>query len=301
MRTKNHNYYRTYFVAFSVRNILRLILGCIVFFQQIVFSNADTADDKLPFLEVTETVTDDEADSVKPVEVGPGGDIKLEGKYRTQAESLFDWHAHMLWENRYVTEGRDNLSGKGLVSMSSEFTMDGLSVIPWIADSPAADYSEFNLNLIYGTKLLDNLEIYLGYNHIRSRDSGVDSNDNEISLDLSSSQLKQQYVLASIYHSFETDGSFMELAVKQGYRIDQSMHASARVVVGINDGYAPDGHKGLNHFQIRANFAYHPTKEMEIYAYTGYNRAINRDEIRYAGDQLLGNYFWAGMGITYRF
>lgn len=265
------------------------------------YSQTHSAENESVSLPVTEPVNDEKAGSAKPVEAGPGGDIKLEGKRRTRAESMFDWHAHLHWENRYVTEGRDNLSGKGLVSISSEFAWDGFSVIPWIADSPAADYSEFNLNIIYGTRLLKNIEIYAGYNHIQTRDSGIDTSDNEISLDLAYTPLKHFYVLASVYHSFEADGSFMELTVKKGHPIDKNLHLSVRGILGANAGYVSDGHDGLNHFQVRSTIAYHSLKQMEIYAYAGYNRAIDRDATRYAGDELLDNFFLGGIGITYRF
>ncbi len=236
-----------------------------------------------------------------PVETGAGGNIKIERKYRTVAESLFEWHAHLLWESRYVTEGRDNLSGNSLVSVSSEFAMDEFSVVPWFATSPSADYSEFNLNIVYGTKLAQGLIIYAGYNRIHARDNGVSGDDNEISLDLAYKLSKQLNLLASVYHSFDADGAFLELAVKRGHRLNEKTRVRAQAVLGTNAGYVSDGHHGLNNFQLRANITYEPTTKMELYAYGGYNIAINRDETRYTGDVLLDDFFWGGVGFTSRF
>jgi len=87
-------------------------------------------------------------DTERPIEAGPGGNIKLENNYRTKAESMFEWHAHTPWESHYVTEGRDNLSGKQITSISSEVEVSGLSIVPWIADSPDSRYTEFNLNIL---------------------------------------------------------------------------------------------------------------------------------------------------------
>ncbi len=70
---------------------------------------------------------------------------------------------------------------------------------------------------------------------------------------------------------------------------------------GVNAEYIPDGHNGLNHFQLRANASYLPASQIELYVYTGYNQAINRDAVRYAGDELLADFFWGGIGITYLF
>ncbi|MGB5398535.1 MAG: hypothetical protein WBN96_15420 [Gammaproteobacteria bacterium] len=236
-----------------------------------------------------------------PVETGAGGDIRIERKYRTVAESQFEWHAHLLWESRYVTEGRDNLSGNNLVSVSSEFAIDELSVVPWFATSPSADYSEFNLNIVYGTQLAQGLIIYAGYNRIQAKDNGVSGNDNEISLDLAYKFSKQLNLLASVYHSFDADGAFIELAVKRGHRLNEKTRVRAQAVLGTNAGYVSDGHHGLNNVQLRANITYEPTTKMELYAYSGYNIAINRDEIRYTGDVLLDDFFWGGVGFTSRF
>ena len=239
--------------------------------------------------------------TARPVEAGEGGDIRIERKYRTVAESLYEWHAHLLWESRYVTEGRDNLSGNNLVSASTEFAIDEFSVVPWFAASPASDYAEFNLNIVHGFKLADTLLIYAGYNRIQARDHGVSSDDNEISLDLAYKLSKQLNLLASVYHSFDADGSFMELAVKRKQRINDTTRFRVQAVLGTNAGYVADGHHGLNNFQLRANITYEPVTQMELYAYSGYNIAINDDKTRYAGDSLLDDFFWGGVGLTWRF
>ena len=242
-----------------------------------------------------------ESDLVRPVEIGAGGNIKREKQHRTKAEAQFEWHAHTLWESRYVTEGRDNLSGKSLLSVSSEFTFDKLTFIPWLANSVGTDYSELNLNVIYGFELDRGIELYAGYNHIQSRQKSVASHDNEISLDVAFTGIYKYELIASIYHSFESDGSFMEISAKHGLRINHDFNASFRAVLGANAGYVVDGHDGLNHFQFVANIDYRPFKKLELYTYAGYNRAIGRDVINYAGDVSLDDFFWAGVGFIYRY
>lgn len=237
----------------------------------------------------------------RDVEIGAGGNIKLEKPYRTNVEEEFEWHAHLLWESRYVTEGRDNLSGKGIYSASTEFNYKDINIVPWIADAINTDYSEFNLNIVYGTKLLDNLEFFVGYNHIQSRESGINSNDNEISLDLAYFYDKKFQIVTNIYYSFDAKGTFAEVAIKKGYRIDSALSINLRAVFGFNSGYVIDGHNGINHAQLLARASYQVIKEMEIYAYTSYSQAINRDSNRYTGDELLRDLFWGGVGMSYRF
>ena len=237
----------------------------------------------------------------RDVEIGAGGNVRLEKPYRTKLEEEFKWHAHLLWESRYVTEGRDNLSGKGINSASTEFTYKDINFVPWIASGIDTDYSEFNLNIVYGAKLLDDLEVFVGYNHIQSRESGSSSNDNEINLDLAYFYDNQFQIVTNLYYSFDAQGAFAEVAIKKGYLIDNTLSINLRAILGFNSGYVVDGHNGINHGQLLARVSYQVIKKMEVYAYTGYNLAINRDSNRYTGDELLRDFFWGGVGLSYRF
>lgn len=128
---------------------------CCFFISQNIFAQANLAENDSvgsAELQIVDSEKTDNAIQVeaRPVEAGAGGNIKLERKYRTKMESQFEWHTHLLWESRYVTEGRDNLSGNSLISVSSEFIIDEVNLIPWFAYSPAADYTERDLNIIWG-------------------------------------------------------------------------------------------------------------------------------------------------------
>lgn len=278
-----------------------LLLSAVLFVMPDVFAQASSADDE-PDRQAG-TVPDDPGKIVAapPVQVGPGGDLTLERKQRTEMKSLFKWHTSFLGESRYVTEGRDNLSGEGLVSVSSEFIIGEATFLPWYAYSPGADYSELNLNFVYGMLPTEDVAIYVGYNHIRARQSGERANDNEISLDLVHKLFKQVGVAAGIYHSFDASGSFMELTVKYFDAPYKKAHYSVQAGLGVNAGYVADGHTGLNNFQLRANASYLPVVQVELYSYLGYTAAIDRDATRYAGDELLGDFFWAGVGFVYVF
>jgi hypothetical protein len=83
--------------------------------------------------------------------------------------------------------------------------------------------------------------------------------------------------------------------------INRRVHYSVQGVPGVNAEYVPDGQNGLNHFQLRTNAAYLPATQTELYAYVGYNVAIDQDSVQYAGDELPGDFFWGGVGLTYLF
>ncbi len=282
-------------------HVLKLLAGAMILISQNAFAKSELLIDDVSERKTIQIANNDELPAAKEVEVGTGGNIKLERKYRTRVESLYEWHAHLLWESRYVTEGRDNLSGNSLASVSTEFSVDEFSIVPWVADSAAADYSEFNLNVVYGSRLAEDLILYMGYNYIHARLIDDRVNDNEISLDLAYKLMKHLNVLAGIYHSFDARGSFMETTVNYNNAINKKVHYSLSGVLGLNAGYVSDGHKGLNHMQLRVNVAYQPSTQAEFYAYTGYNMALNRDAEKYSGDELLDDFFWGGVGFTYLF
>jgi len=253
------------------------------------------------FLSLSVTAQPSDDNEARDVEIGTGGNIKLEKPKRTQLEEQFKWHAHLLWESRYITEGRDNLSGKGIYSVSTEFTYQNISFVPWIANAINSDLSELNLNVVYGEKLLENFELFASYNHIRSREAGQRTNDNEFSLDLAYFYEKRLQFMASAYYSLDAEGAFSEVSIKKGYRINKALLINLSAITGFNFGYVSDGHDGINNAQVRVNLWYTIIKEMDVYAYTGYNLAINRDYIRYTGDELLRDVFWGGLGFSYRF
>ncbi len=237
----------------------------------------------------------------RDVEIGAGGNIRPEKAYRTDIEEEFDWHIHFLWEDRYVTEGRDNLLGNNIYSVSTEFTYKNLNIVPWVADSNNMDYSEFNLNIVYGTKPNDEVELFIGYNHIQSRESGSHFNDHEIGLDLAYYFNEQFHILTNIYYSFDAKGAFTEFSLNKSFQIDNSIIVSLRTLLGFNAGYVVNGHSGANHGQFLARMSYQIIDKTEAYAYSGYNLAIDRKSDRFIDDKLLRDFFWGGVGLSYRF
>ena len=283
------------------RLTLSIIIGLAILFSSAAASTEIT-NDKTPSDDQTDEKPEPGiTDSVPPVQAGPGGSITLKTKDVAKAEALFEWNTHVMWESRYVSEGRDNLSGDSIASLSSELIVGDINFIPWYAISPEADYEELNLNFLYGVRPLEVLAVYIGYIHLRAHYQGENAQDNEISLGLVYKLAKKYVMAASAYHSFEADGAFIEVTAKYFDKIDKGINYSVRGGLGINTGYVPDGHKGFNNLELRANASYLPFIHTEIYAYTAYNIAIGRDAEKYTGDELLGDFLWAGIGFIYLF
>jgi hypothetical protein len=239
--------------------------------------------------------------AVPPVEIGIGGSIRRENPCQFKAENRRPIHLHSRWESRYVSEGRDNLDGNGLGSVFSDISIGNFTFAPWLAYSHASEYTECDLNFIYGHKLTDQLDIYGGYTHLQTRLEGEDTKDNEIFVDLFYTPTRLFDVSVNCYHSFEARGSFWKFALKREQMLNDKTVLTMRSILGVNEGYIPNGHNGLNHLQLRLNLALYQIPCIEIVPYAAYNFAIDRDSERYIGDTTLRDFFWGGIGFIYHF
>jgi len=239
--------------------------------------------------------------AVPPVEVGIGGSIRRENPCQSEAEDRRPVHVHLRWASRYVSEGRDNLDGDGLTSVFSDVSLGNFTFAPWLAYGYESDYTEVNLNFIYGLKLADQLEIYGGYTHLQSRLDSRNGKDNEMFADLVYMPTELFDVLVNCYHSFEASGFFWEFALKREQMLNDKTVLTMRSILGVNEGYVPNGHNGLNHLQLRLNMAWYPVACIEIVPYVAYNLAIDSEPVRFADDITLHDFFWGGIGVVYHF
>ena len=117
----------------------RLMPG-VLLFAVFMISEAAFATEQagsVPVANNASTTEHNEADDHRPpVEAGTSGGFTMEKSYRAEAESRFNWHTHLQWDSRYVSEGRDNIHGNDMFSLSSEFNLDDITFIPWFARSP---------------------------------------------------------------------------------------------------------------------------------------------------------------------
>lgn len=244
----------------------------------------------------------------RSVEIGTGGNVRVEKPYRAEMEEKFDWNLHALWESHYVTEGRKNLADAGLFSVSTEFAFGDVTVVPWVAQSTSGAYRELNINVVYGKKLSNRFEMFVGFNHLQAREEAegtsledVTTSDNELSLDVAYSMAAGIQLETSVYYSLDAGGAFGEVALKRAYRINEAATITVRGLVGGNAGYVEQGHDGVNHSQLLLRGAYVFAKNLEAYAYGAYNHALNSNEQKYTDDELLRNFYWSGLGVSYLF
>lgn len=150
-----------------------------------------------------------DADEVMPsIEIGPGGRLEIESDDRAAAEAEYPRYIQMMLESRYVTEGRDNLDGEGLVSVATDLSFGDLVFAPWLAHGLDYDYTELNLNFAYPIWLEERFKLFASYTHLRFSPDESPHYDNELGLEAAVSWLEPVELTFNGYYSFDAQGSF---------------------------------------------------------------------------------------------
>lgn len=209
------------------------------------------------------------------------------------------WYSQLLIENQYISEGRDNLAGKGLYSIATEFNYQAFTLTPWFAKGMNTDYEEFNLNINYAFTLFEKVNTSIGYSYLKSYEAEVNNYDDEVNIEFSYLFNNNLATLVTSYYSFETKGLFSEISVIKNYAINNGFSLDFKTTLGINADYINDGHNGINYAQLHANVHYQIHNKIALYAYSSYSLAINKNSQHYLGDEHLNNIFWYGLGVRY--
>lgn len=203
------------------------------------------------------------------------------------------------YESRYVSEGRDNLVGDGLLGTTLELGYRGFTGGAWYANSPAADYDELNSWVQYDHALGD-FEISVAYTHLRFLSD--DTHDNEIGLGLGYRALPWNLSASALgYYSFEAEGTFFELGLNGEYEVKPWLTLSPYLILGINSGYISDGHNGANNLEMGLAAEIPLRDRLSLVVHGSYNFEINSDPGQYAGDESLNNFFHGGVSLRHSF
>jgi hypothetical protein len=203
------------------------------------------------------------------------------------------------WDSRYVSEGRDNLDGAGLLNTTLELGYLGFTVGAWYANSPDQSYEEFDAWVQY-THEIGDFELSLAYTHLRFPSD--EAHDNELGLGIEYGALPWNLsVFALGYYSFEAGGAFFEFGVSGEYEVKSWLSVSPFLLFGANSGYISDGHNGANNLALGLEAEIPLNDCLSIVGHASYNLAIDSDASRYAGDASLKDFFHGGAFVKYSF
>jgi hypothetical protein len=201
------------------------------------------------------------------------------------------------WESHYVPEGRDMLNGDGLLCTTLEASIDGLVLGSWYAGSDAASpYTEWNGYAIYGVAW-HGFEAYAGYMHLEFITD--DARDDEVGAGLAYVELPCNLRTGvDGYHSFEADGAFFEISIGGDYPVGENLALRPTSCAGFNAGYIADGHTGANHTAVTLEAVLMLRDGVELSVHVAQTWGIDADPARYAGDELLDDFFHGGVELA---
>lgn len=211
------------------------------------------------------------------------------------------WEASLTaaYDSAYVSEGRDNLDGDDLFGTTLELGAYGFTGGLWYAHSPNAGYDEFNAFLEYGLEI-GGFEVYGGYTYLNFPED--DADDHEVGAGIAYGGLPLGITPAvDWYYSFEAEGSFFEASLSSELEVTEWLAFEPFVVVGFNEGYIADGHDGTNHVAAGLVAAVDVTENIGLSGYVAYNWAIDSDPANNPGDELLEDFLYGGVAITFAF
>ncbi|MFP4352484.1 MAG: hypothetical protein ACLFRP_09725 [Puniceicoccaceae bacterium] len=191
------------------------------------------------------------------------------------------------WDSIYLAEGRDDLEDGGLYTAGFAGEAGPLAVGAWYADGTEVDYNEWNLFGELGFALTEELSVYAGFTYLAFFEEGDKSEDREIGAGASYAIGGYLEAAADYVYSFESEGSFVELALAAPLEPAADLELAPYVLLGLDFGYRTEAYDGFNHFQVGVDAAYALTGNFAVGGYAAYAFAledIDKEEDRTGED-----------------
>lgn len=168
---------------------------------------------------------------------------------RSQGQQDGGWElvAAGAWDSAYVSEGRDNIPGGGLISASIDAAWKGWSFSGWAAHGVSVNYTEYNAGLGYSFDL-GPAGVSIGYTRLEFGGVGEGPGDNEFALAIVIPVPGAIELAVGGRYSTEAEGSFGEIFVRRPIPVGKSgLVIAPYVMFGFDYGYATAEHDGSNH------------------------------------------------------
>ncbi|MEX0330826.1 MAG: hypothetical protein AB3N64_05325 [Puniceicoccaceae bacterium] len=200
----------------------------------------------------------------------------------------------LLWESRYVSEGRDNLEEGGLLSGEIDIGWKDLVAGIWFAVGDSVSYEELNLYLEYGFEI-GILEAHTGYTRLEF--TADNESDNEVHFGVAYGEIPHLVCGATYTYSTGADGGFLELFVSTDISLlEGRLVVEPYLLQAIDFGYASKEHDGLNNFQ--AGLAIHCPLGHKSSLFCSLNHSWAQKDVENDG---LGDVSWVGLGVSGQF
>lgn len=205
-----------------------------------------------------------------------------------------EYSATLLWDSKYVSEGRDNLGDGGLTSIELSSAWNSITAGVWYADGTDTSYDEINLFIEYGFQVAS-ADAYVALTRLEFPDD--DESDNEISTGVAWGLFESAEFAVDYVYSTEANGGFLDLSIGWDWGINhERLTLGSFVAESIDFGYASDGHDGENNLQIGLTGEWALNETFGLVGTVTHSWAQKDVDLDGLGDET-----WLSLGITTSF
>jgi hypothetical protein len=227
----------------------------------------------------------------------PPGDTREMIVEPNRGAAGWEGSAGLLWESRYLSEGRDNLGGGSLVSTRLEAAVADLRGSLWLAQGADSAYQEQQLTVGYGRSCGD-LEWEVAAGLVRLPAAEL---DHELGVRVAWALAARFEAHWHLYYSAEAAGIYQLVEVVSPGWGTGWLDISLKLGGGFNGGYVVDGHRGLDHLcaGAEARVAMDANWELSVSCAVGF--PLGRDPDNHPGDLALFDGGQLGIGVRAKF
>jgi hypothetical protein len=202
------------------------------------------------------------------------------------------------FDNRYISEGRDNLQSGGIywASWAKEFNDNVLfaSTYGW-SEEGISNYDELNLTLIY-----QNSWAGIGYSFSATRIEffADDLSDNEIGLDLTWLTQSGAEPFFNFVYSTEQNGYFTTLGVSTQYQLNPKVTLAPYLSGSYDNGYIVEANSGYTSTNVGAVMTFSWNQSLLINLQL--EQSIGGHLVRVEPES-KNDIFWFGMHLVTKF
>lgn len=200
----------------------------------------------------------------------------------------------VMWESRYVLEGRDALGGTGILGTTLDLRAGGLVGGVWLGNGHDGNYSELN---VFGGFEKEFGPVTLGgaVQWLRFEPDGAE--DWEVSVGAIWELGGGFAVAGDAVYSAQAEGTFLEFHCEYLVpHLPEDFEVACGVTLGNNQGYVPDGHDGFSHTMLTVSATYAFTESVGVSGYVAHTWGIDAR----VGEG-LEDFFFGGIGVVVSF
>ena len=173
------------------------------------------------------------------------------------------------YSSRYVSEGRDNLDGHAIATLTADIGLpSNWSMLIWHGEAAGIPYTESNVALAYNTRF-STIKTQISLNKVYTHQS---PDDEEVSIALETSWHALTISLNSVY-SNNANGHFHSLFALYDIPINDTFSLTPFIEVAFDNGYASEAVNGHSHNQIGVNTSVSLNNNLNLQGSLAHNMA----------------------------